>query len=538
MKLTSMYLTKTASSSDVAISVAALPTPSSSGSGTEHRSIQLPLVAQVPVGVGEIVSTTYPLQIYIQWPYREVMYGQFDGDEYHTFSDSETSATVSTTVTQAGVTLDVLMSNSRTFSSRSKSITVASQDVTLPSDGTINVFRETQQYNSIDGYYFSGVGHPISAGARGDATAHINGDNIPIEGSFLLTEAEFIEETQTCSFSVKIAETGDSLLSFEMQLEKYSGEDFSVIPSSEIVQPYLDNPFVGLNIYNSLIIENDAGMTEATKIAGWANISSLANSWVGTKSYTKADSIFDAANSSAFIYYYYGSKETGISRTSANVEWETKDYILYDKTNGVYVSVEGEFVGVDTAATLTVILKVQTRHHTVTQTLGEYSYTYTQLVQEREIGATGKYAMPSPQIRAIFAPLFQEQGSFKGAHYVTAEEESNGATPAHLFNFVLYPEPYSAIGTLNATNDEGHAIHFVPCNLLEMLYAFVFSQEYGVAEDGTRYPVTFTARYNDMMSTLFSSAYRVSVRDGVQGNWSDSLGADFASISTVSLHRT
>lgn len=36
-----------------------------------------------------------------------------------------------------------------------------------------------------------------------------------------------------------------------------------------------------------------------------------------------------------------------------------------------------------------------------------------------------------------------------------------------------------------------------------MLYAFVFSQEYGVAESGERYPVTFTTRYNDMMSTLF-----------------------------------
>jgi hypothetical protein len=227
-----------------------------------------------------------------------------------------------------------------------------------------------------------------------------------------------------------------------------------------------------------------------------------------------------------------------VNLDTSSMSWSSKDFLLYDETNGVYISVEGEFVGVDTAATLTVTLKVQTRHHTVTQTLGEYSYTYSQLVQEREIGTTGKYAMPSPQIRAIFAPLFQEQGSFKGAHYVTAEEESNGATPAHLFNFVLYPEPYSSIGTLNATNDEGQAIHFVPCNLLEMLYAFVFSQEYGVAEDGTRYPVTFTSRYNDMMSTLFSSAYRVSVRDGVQGNWSDSLGADFASISTVSLHRT
>ena len=59
-----------------------------------------------------------------------------------------------------------------------------------------------------------------------------------------------------------------------------------------------------------------------------------------------------------------------------------------------------------------------------------------------------------------------------------------------------------------------------------------------MALSGDRYPVTFTTRYNDMMNTLFTNAVRVSVRDGVQGNWSDSLGSDFAAISTVSLHRT
>ena len=45
----------------------------------------------------------------------------------------------------------------------------------------------------------------------------------------------------------------------------------------------------------------------------------------------------------------------------------------------------------------------------------------------------------------------------------------------------------------------------MPCNLLEMLYAFVFSTEYGVAEDGTRYPVTYTSCFNEMRDTLFAA---------------------------------
>ena len=70
-----------------------------------------------------------------------------------------------------------------------------------------------------------------------------------------------------------------------------------------------------------------------------------------------------------------------------------------------------------------------------------------------------------------------------------------------------------------------------------MLYAFVFSSEYGVAEDGTRYPVTHSANFTTMMSSLFSNPVRVAVKNGAIGGWTDALGSDFASVSTVSLHR-
>ena len=235
--------------------------------------------------------------------------------------------------------------------------------------------------------------------------------------------------------------------------------------------------------------------------------------------------------------YYTASVSPSVSLDNNSLTWSTKDFILYDPTNEVYITIEGSFVGADNEATLTVLLKVQTRHHTTTQTLGVFSYTYGEMLVEREIGTSGKYAVPSPQIRAIFAPLYCEQGSFKGAHYVTQAEEDGGIAAFHGFNFVLNLRMYSDFDTCNDDN-AGQQVYFVPCNLLEMLYAFVFSTEYGVAEDGTRYPVTYTTRFNEMRDTMFATPVRVAVKDGSATNWTDTLGGDFAAVSTVALYRT
>jgi hypothetical protein len=233
--------------------------------------------------------------------------------------------------------------------------------------------------------------------------------------------------------------------------------------------------------------------------------------------------------------YYWTSHET-VNYDDQALTWNTKDYLLYDTANGVFISVEGAFVGANTSATLTVFLRVKTRHHENVQTLDTRTYTYGELLPEVEID-TGRYAIPSPQIRAIFAPLYQEQGSFKGAHYVTALEEGNGASPFHGFNFLLHLRMYGDLPSVVEDND-GRDVFFVPCNLLEMLYAFVFSQEYGVSASGKRYPVTFTARFNALRDSLFTTPFRVAVRNGVAGAWTDALGADFASVSNVSLWRT
>ena len=534
MLLTAAYLVKTSVGANVAAAVAAIAFVPGTATGSDTRPMPLPVAELLPVGVGEVTTTAYPDLIYIQWPYREIHSADLDGTESFDYSNTVASASASETQDASGLVLSVEMNNTKTFSARSKIISVASQTIDLPSDGTKNIFAQIQNYNGVDGYYWDSHVSPVSGGARGEDTALLSGDNISIENS--ATRAEYLLETQTLEFSVVI--NGDTQIVYcSVFKEQYSGEDYVVHPKTGNFDFLFENPYTGLDVYNSLRVKNDDALSVPVKEAGWANIENQSDGWIGTKNYAYAGTWFGDVNSSPFINLYYGEKVDVDPIISSLLSWETKDFILYDPTNEVYITVEGSFSGADNVATLTALLKVQTRHHTTTQTLGTFNYTYTEMLVEREIGTSGKYAVPSPQIRAIFAPLYCEQGSFKGAHYVTQAEEDGGIAAFHGFNFVLNLRMYSDFDTCNDDN-AGQQVYFVPCNLLEMLYAFVFSTEYGVAEDGTRYPVTYTTRFNEMRDTLFATPVRVAVKDGSATNWTDNLGGDFAAVSAVALYRT
>jgi len=41
-----------------------------------------------------------------------------------------------------------------------------------------------------------------------------------------------------------------------------------------------------------------------------------------------------------------------------------------------------------------------------------------------------------------------------------------------------------------------------------------------------------------MRDTMFATPVRVAVKDGSATNWTDTLGGDFAAVSTVALYRT
>jgi hypothetical protein len=301
----------------------------------------------------------------------------------------------------------------------------------------------------------------------------------------------------------------------------------------------------GFGINNDVWLRAASGLSYYKNPTGnWADMSPGAKAeieqkfdeqqqgYVGTRCY-EYGSAYDSG-----IYNQYSCSLTTATNTVSALSWKTLDYIFLDETNGVAISIESEFNGSQTTgaapATLTVMLRVETRYHDVTQQLAQRAYSYTELLPDATIPGTSRRAVPSPQVRAIFAPMWQEQGSFRGAAYITAAEEAATATPAHLFNFRMRLHGYADIGTINALNESEDVVHFVPCNLLEMLYAFVFSQDYGVGrETGERYPVTYAARFNDLAGTLFTDLHDVHVRDGVVGPWVDMLN-----VSTVGVYRT
>lgn len=137
----------------------------------------------------------------------------------------------------------------------------------------------------------------------------------------------------------------------------------------------------------------------------------------------------------------------------------------------------------------------------------------------------------------MFAPLYREQGSFKGIHYTTMSDQAAGSSPYVGINFVLNLQMYSDLPDCNVDNLNGQQVYFVPFNLIEALYLYIFSQESGISAS-SRYPVTRTDNYNLVRDTLFSDPIRVSVRNGEFYSWTDTFGPDFAAVGTVSLHRT
>lgn len=269
-----------------------------------------------------------------------------------------------------------------------------------------------------------------------------------------------------------------------------------------------------------------------------ARVVDFAGNYDGVKSYSQ--------NAAALGYGNFGDRVLKKYDTALGVRdpvddrslnWATKDFLLYDSTNGFFISIDASFSGSQSYgqgadAQLSVVLTVTTPFGVVAQTLFETPLRYTDLLPEEELEYSFTY-VPSPQQRVIFAPLFRDQGDFKGAAYTTAAELANGALPTCLFNFVLKLDTYYAVGT-DTSNYQ--TTNFIPCNLLEMLYAYVYSSKYGV-DQYERYPVDNAARYNAFQNSLFSAQWRVNYRDGVFIDWLDTLGAPYIADTMTELYR-
>ena len=77
---------------------------------------------------------------------------------------------------------------------------------------------------------------------------------------------------------------------------------------------------------------------------------------------------------------------------------------------------------------------------------------------------------------------------------------------------------------------------FVPCNLLEMLYAYVFSSDYG-QNDYSRYPVTYRNNFNKLYAELFNVQHAIAFKDGAFVDWAASITGHNPS-TTTGIYRT
>ena len=578
MLLASPYLSKVASSANVVMSPPALSNLGAS-SGFITTDMALPSGAEISLVGTPVNDVAVPYsrpangaggnngQFVVHWPWSGVLTAALQGENYSSYTRSTYGGAASSTEVAAGISLEYAANNNKIWDSR------------------IDQPRQKTYGHSIAAHSGSSNGSDLSATlstlywGQYAPTGWDPSQEATTRGRTVVAiEAQFIPggtanrdyEEQTGSFSVTAG--ANTLVSGNYIRNQSSGQKPVFAPNTGYYDAYfLSGPGyaagwvtiygyagVGMGAYGraSLQAYSDPStdlipVYDVYKNPTQHNQDSSATAEINAKYGTgvtayMGQTMYDNEQSDGYtgrIYYHTVSIASNVTLGDQTLIWNTKDYLLYDDTNGVYIWIEGIFSGTQTygsnaAAGLTVNLKVQTRFHTTTQTLGNFTYSYSTLLPETQIGSTGKYAVPSPQIRAIFAPLYQEQGSFKGAHYVTQLEESNGSPPFHGFNFILKLRMYGDLPTVNADNDSYNEVYFVPCNLLEMLYCFVFSQEYGVAESGERYPVDYTTRFNDLQSTLFSTPVRVTVRNGVAGNWTDPFGADFASVGNISLHRT
>ena len=540
--LVTPFLQQTAGSANVEMAIAAILGSGASSNGNKYVYQRLPQVPVAIIGIGEVHHTgNWPTDMSfpgwsVIWPHRQLYYASPLGYEYQWWDRASWSASVSDTVIQCGRNVDYSQSNVKNFDDWYSDMFTSAEEIPLPvtpyAPGSLTSYSLGSE-NDVLVWSDGNQRGPFPA--RGSSIAVVQTRSIPGSTIHQPREQQTLTSRVTCG-SV-------NLIDLSIVVSRFSGQTRTLTPDLSDWNPFLANPYGGLPItafvsqvergISPLVYhKNPSGQLQDQSAQAIAEInadfSARQAAYVGTEHY------YDP-----WGYYYphnvYSCSVGSVPTTStASLSWTTTDHLLRDDINGVRIGIKGEFVGSQTgptgSATLTVTLQLATRYHTLNQQLLQRSYSYADLLPEATIG-NNRTAVPSPQIRAIYAPLYQEQGAFKGASYITAAEETANSTPAHLFNFQLRLHNLADLGQINGLNLSTDVVHFCPINLCEMLYAFVFSQDYGIGRTtAQRYPVTDSTKYNDLMNTLFSDVYPVLVRDGVFGAWATSLNGNSAGL--------
>lgn len=546
MLLTDPYLTRVTSVDGVG-QPSCVPAVGTTANTVTSTGYSLPPVDIAAVGTGVSGGLTqqglgYSQRQVINFYYDGLVTRNIPGTYKLTASTQPWVNSYSQNAVVAGRTLVVSASNSLSVGNNSETYEFPAVSIPLftsqTDTGTVVTETTTARIDttpmSVNPWYYDTHAHPNLV-PRGTATyTHALGN---IGGS-----ASFVSKDQVGTFSISVG--AQALVYVSFTRNKESGNTVAPIAVANryanLPNPGTYGGLRGGGGYLEVRVESSTqDLTIAQITAGapfmFAAANARANSYVGGKFYDTWPT-----NTEPALYTNTVSARAAVDNTALN--WSTKDFILYDDVNGVYICVEGVFVGTQSAGangtgTLTVRLRITTPGNAdVLQTLLVYGpMTYGELLPESNLSTNGAVTyIQSPRLSALFTPMYQEQGLFRGAAYTTQDEAGiSGMVPAYLFNFVLKLDTFAQIGQDNsATPIE----HFIPCNLLEMLYAYVFSSRYG-QDQYQRYPVDYTLRFSDLNTQLFTPTFRISYRNGTFVDWLDALGGDYITHDDTEIYR-
>jgi len=540
MLLASPYLTSVAGSSTVDQPLC-VPVATANTSPSSSVAVTLPSTELLAYGSAELGSSVYaPEGVFdmFQWlisPFAGTVSYAVPGFKDTTGTTNNWTGSASASNGIAGRTVNYAASNVLARTAQSETYTHPVINYPLGGDPNGNAGGEYGKYYSSGGGTYEWFTQPLPMFPR---TSTVTKTFSRAAGA-LGVSATYNMSTQTASASAKLGSI--ELVNVAFSRIKTSGNQVSPTATTGRFAAEIANPYAWCTFGNPAYSDSQAfTVTMHADEPNHANVVGKRQPLILSKASSLIGGQFFANDKHLNDQLYTGTISARPTVDDQALSWNTTDYILYDETNGVYVSLIAYFTatqayGAAGSGTLLVSWRVKTRFHDTTTQIHSETISYLELLPESVLEFGVNY-VKSPRIRAIFAPLFQEQGSFPGAHYVTQAEEGNGAAPFHGFNFSLKLRPYPSISTVNADNATGPDVHFVPVNLLEMLYAYVYSSKYGV-DDYARYPVDRTATYNSITTALFTTGFRVAVKNGTQSNWTDVFGGSYASIQTVSLHR-
>lgn len=249
----------------------------------------------------------------------------------------------------------------------------------------------------------------------------------------------------------------------------------------------------------------------------------LINWWVDNKSrhttcYTPQPS---PENPVTFCQYTFTARPSYLNKS---LNWTTRDYILFDKTEGYFIYVKSTMsatkdgVGLTNACTITIEIETPQGNTTVTIFSGALPLGSLLDYPDWKLGGTTDY-IPTHAPRLFFNPLAFEQGSFPGIAHTTAGEVADGANAASLIDFeIKLTEDDADDGNKAPTS----SFFFAPRNLIEMLYAYVYTTDRYGQDETDRYPIINTTAYTFVMENIFKNV-RVRIRNGTAQVWSGSL---------------